>query len=112
MRECDEVYRELAKLKHSPGRLAVIFYVYSRGNCTMEEIEKALRLAKSSVWTHIQKLKDEGLLETSYAFGRRPILTVRITPKGVEYVLKISKLLDKLAKCIESQKGEAEKGSR
>ncbi len=109
MRNCDEIYRELAKLKYSPGRLAVLFYVYSRGSCTMEELEKALKLAKSSTWTHIQKLKEEGLLETSYGFGRRPILMVRITPKGVEYVLKISKLLKELASCVESQKGEAER---
>ncbi len=108
MLNCDKVYRELAKLKYSPGRLAVLFYVYSKGKCTMEELEKSLKLAKSSTWTHIQKLKDEKLVETSYGFGKRPILMVRITPKGVEYVLKVSKLLSELTKCVESQKGKRE----
>jgi len=107
MSRCNEVIRELSTARLNMTKMAIMFYLLVHGWGKLGEIAKQLGITKSSAWKHIKDLQERGLVKVKYTLGSHPQMMVALTDKGIETVMRYTKILEDVLKCVGS---EDEKG--
>ena len=67
----------------------LLFMVHSRGSITMTEGAKTAGLSKPHMTMQVDKLVEEGLVKRVYDPGDRRLITVRLTEKGLGFVMAL-----------------------
>jgi len=107
MSRCNEVIRELSAARLNMTKMAIMFYLLVHGWGRLGEIAKQLGITKSSAWKHIKDLQEKGLVKVKYTLGSHPQMMVALTDKGIETVMRYTKILEDVLRCVG---GEDEKG--
>ncbi len=68
----------------APVRLAIMLYLLPRGKAYFTDMLIDLNLSPGNLWSHLEKLRSEGYIETRYVFTNRPRVQIILTEKGAE----------------------------
>lgn len=73
----------------SPARLAIMLLLASRDAVEFGELQRLLGLTPGNLWSHIEKLRERGLVEVSYRPRLRqgPRMVVKPTEEGLRVLL-------------------------
>ncbi len=85
---------------HEPVRLAVVSALAVVPEMSFAELKSALSLTDGNLSGHSRTLEDAGYIEIKKAFqGRRPLTTMRLTPKGrkafQDYLATLRRVIEK-----------------
>ncbi|MFC4587597.1 winged helix-turn-helix domain-containing protein [Sphaerisporangium corydalis] len=87
----------LDRLIHEPGRLAIMTVLSSVAAADFVFLQRATRLTKGNLSSHLAKLEEAGLVEIEKKFvGKRPNTNVGLTPAGRERVARHWDQLERL----------------
>lgn len=91
----------LARLRRhmfsSPVRLMIAMILLEKGEIGFKDLVEALGVTPGSLWSHLTKLKDKGLIRLRYRISfHGPRLVISLTDKGMEELRSYIDLLDKL----------------
>ncbi len=92
----------------SPARLAVMLLLAARGPLEFSDIQRALGLTPGNLWSHLEKLKEKGLVKISYkpSLGRGPRMTIEATSRGLEELIKYINALKTLEATARKAEGD------
>ena len=89
--------RELDRLIHEPGRLAILTVLSSASEADFLFLQRATGLTKGNLSSHLGKLEDAGLVAVEKRFvGRKPNTRLRLTPEGRERTARHWEQLERL----------------
>jgi len=74
-------------------RLAIMIYLLLRGKTLFKELLETLETTPGNLWSHLEKLKEEGYIEIKYVIRNKPRTMIKITDKGIEETTKIIKTI-------------------
>jgi len=88
---------ELDRTIHEPARLAILTVLASCERADFLFLQRAVRVTKGNLSSHLSKLEAGGLVEIEKRFvGRRPNTLIRLTPSGRQRVKEHWSQLDAL----------------
>ncbi len=112
----DSVKEILRKMRRhtlsSPVRLVIALLLFVRGGMEFNELQRALELAPGTLWSHLIKLSEDGIVRLRRRltpFG--PRLVIDLTDKGREIVVDYIKDLDKLISLLSNERERSHRGS-
>ncbi|MEV2211395.1 transcriptional regulator [Streptomyces sp. NPDC050997] len=77
----------LDRLIHEPGRLAILTVLSSVKTCDFVFLQRATRLTKGNLSSHLSKLEEAGLVKIEKAFvHKKPKTSVTLTAVGRERI--------------------------
>ncbi|BDB98258.1 transcriptional regulator [Saccharolobus caldissimus] len=77
-------------------RLGILLSLYVLGKTTFAELQKTFEIPKSSLYVHLQILKDNGLIDIKKVITLSgPRTVIEITDKGMEVVKKYLDVIKK-----------------
>lgn len=104
----EDVFEKLASLDkviHEPARLSVMTVLAASGKAGFQYLLSVTGLSKGNLSSHIIKLEESGFVEVQKSFsGKKPVTTVRITPKGKKSIQEYWDSLDKLSERVRAWK--------
>lgn len=91
-------------------RIAIMVYLLTRRRAVFSELVEDLETTPGNLWSHIEVLREEGLVKTRYAIDSRPRIVVEITERGLEEAVR---LIKSLASALSTaQQGEEKEQAR
>ncbi|HIH90767.1 TPA: ArsR family transcriptional regulator [Desulfurococcaceae archaeon] len=104
-----DIIRELVNKKLNLTKIAIMVYLLSRGSVTFKELYEDLGLTPGNAWSHLEKLRKEGLVNIKKELGEgRPRVVVELTQKGLNEVESLLEVFDILSKFREFLPGAGE----
>jgi DNA-binding MarR family transcriptional regulator len=92
---------QLDAVIHERARLAIVSALAVTGELSFNELKTSLNLTDGNLAAHSRTLEDAGYLEVAKSReGKRPLTTMRLTPKGRD---AFRKYLDTLRRIIGDQ---------
>ncbi len=94
-----EMSEALERLRRSPlrepVRLAVMLLLAARHSMEFEEMRRLLGVTPGNLWSHLERLRGDGLVRTRYAPRLRggPRLVVEVTDEGLRELLSYMEAL-------------------
>jgi len=92
----------------SSTRIAIMIYLLARRKALFTELAEDLEITPGNLWSHIEVLREEGLVKTSYVIDSRPRVVVEITGKGLEETVKLIKSLISMLSTTQLSKSNSE----
>ncbi|RUM46975.1 MAG: transcriptional regulator [Hyperthermus sp.] len=92
-------------LLSNPVRLAIMALLAARDWVSFSTIARALNLTPGNLWSHIDKLRSQGLIEIRYApsASTRPKLYIRITRKGIRELVQYMRAVKAVEETIKDR---------
>jgi len=84
----------------SSVRLAIMIYLLAKRRTYFSDIVEDLDMTPGNLWSHIEKLEKDGLVEVRHIIDGRPRVVVIITEKGIEETIELLKMLFEAAREI------------
>lgn len=86
----------------SPIRLAIMLYLTGSGHAYFNDLVEALDVTPGNLWSHLEKLEEQGMIRIRRVLRDRPRVRVEVTDKGVEETLRlIRKLKEVIQGCFD-----------
>ena len=84
---------------HERARLAIVSALATAPEMSFNELKESLSLTDGNLSAHSRTLEDAGYIDVEKTFrGRRPLTTMRLTPKGRKafqsYLLTLQRIVD------------------
>jgi len=93
----------LDRLVHEPGRLAILTVLSSVQNADFVFLQRATRLTKGNLSSHLTKLEEAGLVKIEKRFVRKkPNTNIALTPLGRTRIAQHWDQLERLRSFSES----------
>ncbi len=91
----------LSILRHhilsSPTRLTIALILLEKGEIVFKDLVEALGVTPGSLWSHLTRMKEEGIITIRYRISMRgPRLVISLTDEGVIELKNYIKILDQL----------------
>ena len=106
----DEAFKRVKELLTSKGfkssiRLAIMIYLLAKEKVLFSDLVEALDVTPGNLWSHLEKLREEGLVKVQYVIRDRPRVMISITDKGYRETIDVVKtMIDLLDKVLKSGK--------
>ena len=105
---CDSLREALQTLRRhvlsSPVRLAAVLLLAARGELEFSELQRALGTTPGALWSHIEKLREHGIVELRRRLSLRgPRVVISLTETGRQELEKYLNALDRLTRIARSQ---------
>jgi len=84
----------------SSVRLAIMIYLLAKRSAYFSDIAEDLDMTPGNLWSHIEKLEEDGLVEVKHVIDGRPRTVVAITEKGIEETIELLRMLLEAAREI------------
>ena len=95
---------QLDRLIHEPARLLVLSILAGAESAEFGFVEQLSGLSKGNLSSHLAKLEAAGVVEILKSFrGKRPLTTLRLTPKGRQALAEYRKQLASVVASIPQQ---------
>ncbi len=100
----ENLFRELGEVLRRRGfkssiRLAIMIYLLFRNRVLFNELLEVFDITPGNLWSHLDKLQNDGMVEVKYIIRNRPRVLISITDKGLLETMKVlnsfSELLSK-----------------
>lgn len=90
----EKVFRELAEIFRKKGlksslRIAIMIYLFFKRSVYFSDLIEALNVTPGNLWSHLEKLRNEGLIEVKYVISDRPRTTIKLTEKGYNVLIDL-----------------------
>jgi len=72
-------------------RIAIMIYLLFRNKVYFTDLVKSLNITPGNLWSHLEKLRDEGYVEVKYTISDRPRVVILITEKGLRETISLLK---------------------
>lgn len=93
----ENIFHELDRIIHEPGRLSIITLLASVGELSFTELRDQLGMTDGNLSLHIQTLEKAGYVEESRVLRNRRCLTLyKLTSTGREAFIRYLSLLEKI----------------
>jgi predicted ArsR family transcriptional regulator len=87
----------------SSTRLAIMIYLLARRKAFFTDLLNIFNITPGNLWSHLEKLRNEGLIEIKYAISGRPKTLIVITEEGYKRTLELLQTLLSLIDEIEKE---------
>lgn len=88
-------------------RLAIMIYLLAKNRVFFTDLVEALNITPGNLWSHLEKLRDEGLINIRYVISGRPRAVISITEKGFEETIQLFKnMVEILNRILDREKRE------
>ncbi len=88
----------------SPIRLAIMLYLTGSGHAYFNDLVEALDVTPGNLWSHLEKLEEQGMIRIRRVLKDRPRVRVEVTDKGMEETMKlVRKLKEAIQAYLEKQ---------
>jgi len=87
-------YDEILKILKKRGfkssiRIAIMIYLLFKNKIYFTDLVKTLNITPGNLWSHLEKLRDEGFVEVKYTISDRPRVVICITDKGLKETISL-----------------------
>lgn len=109
------IYRNLVRdeseqvASNPDSRSAILAVLWRRGNCSMTDLSRSLRVTKSNITFLVDKLEAQGLLTRQSDAADRRIILIQLTEKGRQQIeqqrtLVLGRIQEKLASLDQAER--------
>lgn len=109
------IYRNLVRdeseqvAPNPDSRSAILAVLWRRGNCSMTDLSRSLRVTKSNITFLVDKLEAQGLLTRQPDVADRRIILIQLTEKGRQQIeqqrtLVLGRIQEKLASLDQAER--------
>lgn len=74
-------------------RLAIMIYLLIRTRVYFTDLLVDLDITPGNLWSHLEKLREDGLIDIKYIITNRPRVVVSITDKGLKETMDLIRSL-------------------